>query len=279
MLCCASATTSTTPSCHLSTPPRHRTRPSGTLLSRGREALLAIEKVAYQHAGAEVSSSHRRRTSRNSRGLHVQPDAPIAKHVTFGTTAFVEEEENFLSESPQQQQQQKQMSLDRSPSPRRGGGWSSPGLSTPVEEGRSRGASPRKGYGDLNGGRGSSGVTWATAKAGSARVNGYPSYQSQNQGFFGRHMRRISSGLPQYFVGGQDDRFAEKEKLGRGRSGGGLSGLAAGGWREVPRRLGLLISRRRKQVMLLVLAILMVAVWFSKRKSIEYGLVFGGIAG
>lgn len=210
--------------------------------------------MAYQHAGAEVSSSHRRRTSRNSRGLHVQPDASITKHVTFGTTPFHEEDEDGgYSESPQH------MSLDRSPSPRRGGGWSSPGLSTPVEEARSRGASPRKAYGELNGGRG---VTWATAKAGSARVNGYPSYQSQNQGFFGRHMRRISSGLPQYFVGGQDDRYAEKEKLGRGRSSGRTAG-----WQELPRRLALLVSRRRKQVALLIIAILAVMMWFSKRKG------------
>lgn len=223
--------------------------------------------MAYQHAGAEVSSSHRRRTSRNSRGLHVQPDAALAstttKHVTFGdATPFVEEEDDRggFVDSPQH------MSLDRSPSPRRGGGWSSPGLSTPVEDlggSRSRGASPRKGYGELNGGRG---VTWATAKAGSARVNGYPSYQSQNQGFFGRHMRRISSGLPQYFVGGQDDRYAEKEKLGRGRSG--WSGVSS--WQDLPRRVGLLVSRRRKQVVLLLLALLAVMVWFSQRKSGDF---------
>ena len=168
--------------------------------------------MAYQPAGAEatVSSSHRRRTSRGSKGLHVLPESAIAKHVTFDTTAFDEEDEdNIYSESPQH------MSLDRSPSPRRAGGWSSPGLSTPVEEAggsRSRGVSPRKAYGELNGGRG---VSWANAKAGSARVNGYPSYKSQNQGFFGRHMRKLSTGLPQYFTGGQDERYAEKEKLGR----------------------------------------------------------------
>lgn len=226
---------------------------------------LRAAKVAYQHAGAEVSSSHRRRTSRTSHGAHVPPDASIlaSKHHlnTFAsTTPFHEEDEAAYAESPQQ------MSLDRSPSPQRGGGWSSPGLTTPVDElgaagaSRSRGASPRKGYGELNGGRG---VTWATAKAGSARVNGYPSYQSQNQGFFGRHMRRISSGLPQYLAGGGDDRYAEKEKLGRGRSKGWMSGL-----QELPRRLGLLLSRRRKHAALLVMAVLAVMVWFSQREDI-----------
>ena len=248
------------------TDPQTRNRPPRPSSRQGGRALKHHSaKLAYQHAGAEVSSSHRRRTSRNSRGAHVQPDVSLTKHVTFGTTPFHEEDEHesggVYAESPQQ------MSLDRSPSPRRGGGWSSPGLSTPVEEARSRGASPRKGYGELNGGRG---VTWATAKAGSARVNGYPSYQSQNQGFFGRHMRRISSGLPQYFVGGGEERYAEKEKLGRGRSGGRMAG-----WQEIPRRIGLLVSRRRKQVALLVIALLAVMVWFSQRKGIPLGHLVG----
>lgn len=226
-------------------------------------------KVAYKHAGAEVSSSHRRRTSRSS-GIHVQPDASfVTRHRINSVTAHPFHEEDELASTAAFADSPQQMSLDRSPSPRRGGGWSSPGLSTPIDEtgagSRSRGASPRKGYGELNGGRG---VTWATAKAGSARVNGYPSYQSQNQGFFGRHMRRISSGLPQYFIGAQDDRYGEKEKLGRGRSAGRLAQL-----QELPRRLGLLISRRRKQAALLVIALLMVLVWFSKRKSRRVHLV------
>ncbi|KAL9003517.1 MAG: hypothetical protein Q9188_003622 [Gyalolechia gomerana] len=58
------------------------------------------------------------------------------------------------------------MSLSRSPSPNRGGGWSSPGLTTPYETLSGR-ASPRKGYGEvqMNGSVGTSNVTWATAKA------------------------------------------------------------------------------------------------------------------
>ena len=103
------------------------------------------------------------------------------------------------------------MSLSRSPSPRRGGGWSSPGLTSPYESGN---ASPRKAYGDINGSAGTS-VTWETAKARSAEVKGYPSFSTQNQGFFLRHARKISTSLPTFSMGRRD--YSDKEKLGRGR--------------------------------------------------------------
>jgi hypothetical protein len=150
------------------------------------------------------------------------------------------------------------MSLSRSPSPRRDGGWSSPGLSTPYDETNGRSRSPRKAYGDVNGGP--QGVTWASAKANSARVNGYPSYQSQNQGFFSRHMRNLSESLPYFAHGGQEDRLAEKERSGRGRHSGGS-------WADVPRRIAFLLSRRRKYAAMLVLAIFAILLWFSKRKN------------
>lgn len=155
------------------------------------------------------------------------------------------------------------MSLDDSPSPRLDGGWSSPGLTTPYNEanGLARGSSPGKRRADINGGRE---ITWASAKAASARVNGYPSYQSQNQGFFSRHMRRVSEALPYFAHGGQEDRFADKEKLGRGRSG--WKGMA---WKDIPGRVGLLLSRRRKYAALLVMSLIAVSMWFSKRKAVE----------
>ena len=90
--------------------------------------------------------------------------------------------------------------MSRSPSPQPGG-WSSPGLNAP----------------DYNGGRtspyanGSSShnVTWASAQARSAEVKGYPAFTPRNQGFFGKHFRRISTSLP--------FNHGDKEKLGRGR--------------------------------------------------------------
>ncbi|KXL46973.1 glycosyltransferase family 34 protein [Acidomyces richmondensis BFW] len=151
------------------------------------------------------------------------------------------------------------MSLDRSPSPQAGGGWSSPGLSPPYEETNGRSRSPGKRYGALNGG-----VTWATAKAKSDRVSrGYPRYQSQNEGFFSRHYRRISEGLPYFAHGGQEDRFA-KEKLGRGRSLGRFSVA------ELPRRLGLLLSRRRKYVALAITLLFALLLWFQKPLTYWY---------
>lgn len=170
------------------------------------------------------------------------------------------------------------MSLDRSPSPRRGGGWSSPGLTSPYEDGgHGRARSPAKGYGELRAG-GAGGVTWASAKANSARVNGSPAgayQQSQNQGFFGRHYRKLSESLPYFAHGGQEDRYAGKEKLGRGRPGWrGREGW--GGWRELPRRMGRLLSRRRRSLALVLLLLGALLLWSHQR---EYTGVCGPATG
>ncbi|KAF2460104.1 galactosyl transferase GMA12/MNN10 family-domain-containing protein [Lineolata rhizophorae] len=130
------------------------------------------------------------------------------------------------------------MSLSRSPSPQRGGGWSSPGLTAPYNS---------SGHGGRGGSAAGSGrtspvpafanganVTWATAQARSAEVlrgggRGDGS-RTRGGGFLGGHWRRISIGLPQWRSGGGGigaQHFAEKEKLGRGRwniGGGGVSG-------------------------------------------------------
>lgn len=172
---------------------------------------------------------------------------------TFGSTPFHEEADEY-----NQHTSTHPMSLSRSPSPRLDGGWSSPGLNTPYDDTNGRSRSPRKPYGGINGGP--AGVTWASAKANSARVNGYPSYQSQNQGFFSRHMRNLSESLPYFAHGGQEDRIAEKGKANGRRYGGGS-------WADVPRRIGLLLSRRRKYAAILVLALFATLLWFSKRKE------------
>ncbi len=51
-------------------------------------------------------------------------------------------------------------------------------------------------------------------KKGAASAAGYPSFSTKNQGFFGRHMRRLSSSLPRF---SSSPHYADKEKLGRGR--------------------------------------------------------------
>ncbi|KAI1845245.1 hypothetical protein JX265_005400 [Neoarthrinium moseri] len=95
------------------------------------------------------------------------------------------------------------MSLSRSPSPVPGGGWSSPGLNI-NGSGRS---SPAKSSFSGNGNN----VTWESARLKSQGVAGYPSFSTQNQGFFTRHMRRISSSLPSFHAK-HDDRYVEKDK-------------------------------------------------------------------
>lgn len=101
------------------------------------------------------------------------------------------------------------MSLSRSPSPVPGGGWSSPGLNL-NSSGRS---SPAKAsFSGPNNGN----VTWESARLKTQGVSGYPSFSTQNQGFFTRHMRRISRSLPSFNTDVQGKR-PEKEKLGRSR--------------------------------------------------------------
>lgn len=95
------------------------------------------------------------------------------------------------------------MSISRSPSPVPGGGWSSPGLN--INSGRTSPSNVSAGP-----------VAWESAKMRNLSANGYPSFSTQNQGFFTRHMRQISSSLPRFHPT-PDMPYAEKEKLGRGR--------------------------------------------------------------
>lgn len=251
-------------------------------------------------AATTASSNHRRRTSRGGSNLHLQnnpnahaPAVPVqvesgvagasTRHTSTSTTSTSAALGLGLRASPARQaslslgntsfhedderdSHRPHMSLDRSPSPRREGGWSSPGLTTPYEEtngGRLRGVSPTVSSG-MNGRHD---VTWASAKQRSAKVSGYPSYQSTNQGFFGRFKRKLSMSLP-YAYGGQDSRFAEKEKLGRGR----LPDQKLQ-WKDMPaevaRRLGLLLARRRKWYALAMI-VLTFALLFSKNSEFTF---------
>lgn len=151
------------------------------------------------------------------------------------------------------------MSLSRSPSPQPGGGWASPGLSTPAFANVSGRSSPHKKYGSLNGNGPS--VTWESAKAKTDGVNGYPSFSTQNNGFFNRHYRSLSNSLPQFNMG-SDRSYAEKEKLGRGRwtprDGSRLGRLRAAAGR---------VSRKVKLRLLVVMAfIMMFILFYSTRK-------------
>lgn len=159
-----------------------------------------------------------------------------------------------------------EMSLSRSPSPNRGGGWSSPGLTTPFDNVSGR-SSPRKPYGgefpfSANGGASSSNVTWASAQAKSDEINGYPSFSTRNNGFFSRNARRLSHSLPS-FTRGQKT-YAEKEKLGRGRYNEGRI-------RRVLAHIGMIIWRMRLRFVV-VLGFLLAVILFYVTREYSTGL-------
>ncbi|KAI9846749.1 MAG: alpha-1,6-mannosyltransferase [Thelocarpon superellum] len=142
------------------------------------------------------------------------------------------------------------MSLSRSPSPQPGGGWSSPGLVAPYNTASGR-ATPTTANG------GPTTVTWASAKAKSDEINGYPAFSTRHDGFFGRHYRSLSNSLPRFSLGGRRD-FADKEKLGRGRwspNGGGRLG-------RLRTLLGGILRRMRLRVLLLLGLLLTISLFY-----------------
>ncbi|KAF7716594.1 Mannan polymerase II complex MNN10 subunit [Penicillium ucsense] len=83
------------------------------------------------------------------------------------------------------------MSLSRSPSPHRGGGWSSPGLIPGSGRSSPRGFSPMT--------RGVKSVSWTAAKAKSDELHKYPSFATRSDGFFSRQKRKISAPIVQLY--------------------------------------------------------------------------------
>ncbi|EGE08061.1 galactosyl transferase [Trichophyton equinum CBS 127.97] len=176
---------------------------------------------------ASSSTHHRRRSSSHIRPLNLSPSSSLSASkgaskapglLSAHSLSPIPGTPSVTGTSP--------MSLSRSPSPRPGGGWSSPGLTT-VTAGSSGSSSPRRGYGELsangqayaNGGLdGDHGpnASWMAAKAKSDRVKEYPSFSTRNNGFFSRQRRKISASLPRFRLNSMLD-YGEKEKLGRGR--------------------------------------------------------------
>ncbi|OJJ46199.1 hypothetical protein ASPZODRAFT_67584 [Penicilliopsis zonata CBS 506.65] len=87
------------------------------------------------------------------------------------------------------------MSLSRSPSPRPGGGWSSPGLTA-----GGGGGGSSSGTSTPRSPNGPGGLSWAAAKAKSDEVRSYPSFATRNNGFFSRQKRKISASLPRFRI-------------------------------------------------------------------------------
>jgi mannan polymerase II complex MNN10 subunit len=149
------------------------------------------------------------------------------------------------------------MSLSRSPSPAPGGGWASPGLNTDAS-GRS---SPVKAISTANGGE----VAWEGVRQKNAGGSGYPAFQTQNKGYFTRHLRRLSSSLPRFSSSASNTQYGEKEKLGRGRWSDNLSRLPFMGIaKSLLGRMG-----RKLKVRLLLCTVLIALLWifYHSRKS------------
>lgn len=145
------------------------------------------------------------------------------------------------------------MSLSRSPSPVPGGGWASPGLNINAS-GRS---SPVPGYSASNG----TPVIWESARQKTmGAAGGYPSFSTHNQGFFTRHMRRLSSSLPRF---SSSTHYAEKEKLGRGRWSANNVPLL-GRLRAMMARMG---RKMKLRLLFALLLILSVIIFFNTRSS------------
>jgi hypothetical protein len=151
-----------------------------------------------------------------------------------------------------------EMSLSRSPSPIDGGGWSSPGLSSPYVDVSGR-HSPVDGVRSVNGG---GSVSWESTQKKTAIIKGGPSFSSQNSGFFNRHIRQLSNSLPRFSMSPEHS-YAEKEKLGRGRwatSNGTIFGKLRSSWARVGRKL-------RLRLMVLLAFILSIIIFYNTRKS------------
>lgn len=137
------------------------------------------------------------------------------------------------------------MSNSRSSSPAPGGGWSSPGLNT--HSGRS---SPATAFPGITNGQQD---LWGSSRSKNMGNRGYPAFETQNQGFFQRHMRRISNSLPRFNT---NTNYEEKEKLQRGRWSPAQPGSLLGRLRNMMARIG-----RKSKLRMLIIFLLLFAIW------------------
>jgi mannan polymerase II complex MNN10 subunit len=97
-------------------------------------------------------------------------------------------------------------------------------------------------------------VTWASAQARSAEVKGQNGFNPRNQGFFGKHFRRISTSLPMS--------YGDKEKLGRGR-------YQNNKFVQFLNRIAWNIWRLRRSVGVVLFIVLSIIMFYVTRKSMQ----------
>lgn len=152
------------------------------------------------------------------------------------------------------------MSLSRSPSPQRGGGWSTPGLTDASDYGTPR----QKDYGDLNGSAVND-IAWAAAKAKSSQVRNTPSFTTRNEGFFSRQKRKISATLPRFNNFSSDQKDWNAEKLGRGRWRPGVGGR----WSRLKTLVGNVLRKFKMLVVVMLLMALITLLWSKSSKCLQ----------
>lgn len=153
------------------------------------------------------------------------------------------------------------MSLSRSPSPVRGGGWSTPGLTENSELGTPR----RKQYGEN--GSASNDIAWAAAKVKSSQVRNTPSFTTRNEGFFSRQKRKISATLPRFNSFNSNQKDWNAEKLGRGR----WSPTGGGNWSGLKTLVGNVLRKFKLLIVMIVLMILMTVLWSKSSECTRKG--------
>lgn len=152
------------------------------------------------------------------------------------------------------------MTLSRSPSPQPGGGWTTPGLAESIHNDRNRSRSPaKKPYGDLQ----THALSWEAAKAQSAQVKAYsPVLESHNRGFFKRHIRSLSSQLPQFYRRSSSAKHINTEKASRG----GLP-QSREEWKSAAYVAWRISYRWRRQLLLLFSVIILTVLFYVTRES------------
>ncbi|KAG7131239.1 alpha-1 like protein [Verticillium longisporum] len=149
------------------------------------------------------------------------------------------------------------MSLSRSPSPHPGGGWASPGLNYNSGRNSPTGSFPFPSPGGIS-------APWEATKMRTLGVTGYPSFSTHNQGFFQRHMRRISSSLPRFSQANQPQYGGFKDKQTRGPWS--VQNLPLVG--RMQRRAARM--KRKTKIRLAILFFILFAVWVFYHSPLVY---------
>ena len=168
----------------------------------------------HQSASPLHTKSHRRRTS-NLVSPATEEKTLFASRTSHSGTASGLEGAGGVAQAPLLPTipgTPRRMSLDRSPSPQTGGGWSSPGLTTGnnTRNGK-RTPSPRAQF-DFNAHE----ATWVTAQARSGEVKGFQP-RTRAAPWIPYGLRNLSLPLPRFDTKLGGTRYADKEKLNRGR--------------------------------------------------------------